>query len=921
MFNMSLFKTRLFSAAASTIILSAGMGGVNAETPAPGVEVAFNIDAPMLGDALRAFGAQSGTPILFSESLVVRRAAPGLNGTFAPADALDRLLQGSGLEAVKGQGQAVIIRKRTDAPEPVVPPARPPREEAPAETLPDSSRAKADPGTLRIDTVTVTGTSLRGIAPESSPLQIYSREDILGSGVTTTEQFIRTLPQNFGGGSTEFTSQGLPTDGNSQRNSTYGSGANLRGLGSGATLTLLNGNRVAPTSTIGDFVDLSMIPVSALERIDVLSDGASSIYGGDAVAGVINLVLRDDFDGAETGLRYGTVTDGDMEEVRFSQTLGKNWAGGNIIGTYEYMDRDALGLSDRPDIAAPTLLNGGPINVIDAFDLLPQQTRHSLVLSGRQALGDRLEIASTALYSDRKVESSSVGIANTTSVAKSWIESESLSATFSADYMLRPDWSLTLDGTYSRIRNDNVQQIILPAVATPSEAKTESSLWSVGLLTRGDLFALPGGTIHAALGGQFRREDFALRQVGMSPLRDGTRDISAVFAELLIPLVGTENRIPGIDRLELNLSGRIDDYSDFGSTANPKAGLLWVPVDRLKLRGSYSTSFAPPTLGQSGANDRAVGVLPYDFIRNILAIPLPDPSLAGVNYMITIGTAPDLDPETSTTYTAGFDYELMRGRQSLTLSGSYYDIRFEDRLGVTPVPGNLNANYAPGFAFADSGLFPEGTVVFFPSEAQIAAVIDSLSRPVIFAGGATALENIGFINNVSLTRNLASTETSGLDLQVSYETDTDAGHLSVSLNGNYILDFVQRASDTTPAVETLNTLYYPVDLQMRGQVALARGNLTSSLFLNYVDSYATDKTAAASRIDSWTTVDLSLSWAFEPSTPGWLSGSALSLSVTNLFDKMPPRTPPLTGFTITGFDPANASPLGRFVALELRKTF
>ncbi|KJS34612.1 MAG: hypothetical protein VR74_19645, partial [Hyphomonas sp. BRH_c22] len=301
MFNPSLFKTRLFSAAASTIILSAGMGGVHAETPAPGGEVAFNIDAPMLGDALRAFGAQSGTPILFSESLVAGRAAPGLNGTFAPADALDRLLQGSGLEAVKGQGQAVIIRKRTDAPEPVVPPARPPREEAPAETLPDSSRAKADPGTLRIDTVTVTGTSLRGIAPESSPLQIYSREDILGSGVTTTEQFIRTLPQNFGGGSTEFTSQGLPTDGNSQRNSTYGSGANLRGLGSGATLTLLNGNRVAPTSTIGDFVDLSMIPVSALERIDVLSDGASSIYGGDAVAGVINLVLRDDFDGAETG--------------------------------------------------------------------------------------------------------------------------------------------------------------------------------------------------------------------------------------------------------------------------------------------------------------------------------------------------------------------------------------------------------------------------------------------------------------------------------------------------------------------------------------------------------------------------------------------------------------------------------------------
>ena len=921
MFNKAVFKTRLFSAAAATIILAAGMGRVHADAPVSEREVAFDIDAPLLGDALRAFGVQTGTPILFSEALVAGRAAPGVNGTFAPSEALDRLLRDTGLEAVRGQGQAIIIRKQSKGPEPAVPPSRPARAEAPTEILTDPSRAETDPVTLRVDTVTVTGTSLRGISPESSPLQIYSREDILTSGATTTEQFIRTLPQNFGGGSTEFTSQGLPTDGNSQQNSTYGSGANLRGLGSGATLTLLNGNRVAPTSTIGDFVDLSMIPVSALERIDVLSDGASSIYGGDAVAGVINLVLRDDFDGAETGLRYGTVTDGDMEEVRFNQTLGRTWASGNILATYEYLNRDALGLADRPDIAAPTLLNGGPIDVIDAFDLLPQQTRHSLVLSGRQALGDRLEIASTALYSNRKVESSSVGIADTTSVAKSWIESESLSASGSADYRLGPDWSVTLDGAYSRIRNDNVQQIILPDLAAPSEAKTESALWSVGLLTRGDLFDLPGGTIHAALGAQFRREDFEVRLAGMPALRDGSRDISAVFAELLIPFVGTDNRLPGIDRLELNLSGRIDDYSDFGSTANPMAGLLWAPYDRFKLRGSYSTSFAPPTLGQSGALDRSAGVLPYDFIRNILGIPLPDPSLAGVNYMITVGTAPDLDPETSRTYTAGFDYDLLRGDHSLTLSGTYYDISFKDRLGTTPVPGNLNANYAPGFAFADPTLFPEGTVVFFPSDAQIAAVIASLSRPITLAGGATAVENIGFINNVSLTRNLASTETRGLDLQVSYETETDAGRLSASLNGNYILDFEQRASDTPPPVETLNTLYYPVDLQMRGQVALARGNFTGSLFLNYVDSYATDKTAAAKRIDSWTTVDLSASWAFNPASPGWLSGSALSVSVTNLFDQMPPRAPPQTGLAITGFDPANASPLGRFVALELRKAF
>ena len=133
---------------------------------------------------------------------------------------------------------------------------------------------------LIADTILVTGTSLRGLAPETSPLQVYDHDDILGSGVTTIDQFIRALPQNFGGGSSEFTSVGLPNDANSRANNTYGASANLRGLGSRGTLVLLNGSRLAPTSEIGDFVDLSLIPVSALDRVEVLTDGASSIYGG-----------------------------------------------------------------------------------------------------------------------------------------------------------------------------------------------------------------------------------------------------------------------------------------------------------------------------------------------------------------------------------------------------------------------------------------------------------------------------------------------------------------------------------------------------------------------------------------------------------------------------------------------------------------
>ena len=72
---------------------------------------------------------------------------------------------------------------------------------------------------------------------------------------------------------------------------------NLRGPGLSSTLVLLNGHRVVPSSGIGDFVDISLIPASAIERVEVLTAGASSIYGADAVAGVVNFVLHDDFDG------------------------------------------------------------------------------------------------------------------------------------------------------------------------------------------------------------------------------------------------------------------------------------------------------------------------------------------------------------------------------------------------------------------------------------------------------------------------------------------------------------------------------------------------------------------------------------------------------------------------------------------------
>src|SRR5581483_2666516 len=100
--------------------------------------------------------------------------------------------------------------------------------------------------------------------------------------------------------------------------------------------------RVAPSGNEGEFVDIENIPLSAIERVDILPDSASATYGADAVGGVVNFILRDELDGAETIARGGSGTGGDLQEYLLSQALGKSWSGGNGLLALEFYDRSAL---------------------------------------------------------------------------------------------------------------------------------------------------------------------------------------------------------------------------------------------------------------------------------------------------------------------------------------------------------------------------------------------------------------------------------------------------------------------------------------------------------------------------------------------------------------------------------------------------
>ncbi|MCR4532822.1 TonB-dependent receptor plug domain-containing protein, partial [Acinetobacter venetianus] len=149
-----------------------------------------------------------------------------------------------------------------------------------------------------LDEVVVTGTHIRGVAPGASPVVSVDRDAIDRRGFATVADTLAALPQNFAGLATPAaTSTGVDT---TSQNAGRATTINLRGLGPDATLVLVNGRRMAGAGGRGDLADVSSIPTAAVERIDVLLDGASALYGADAVAGVVNIILRNDFDGAET---------------------------------------------------------------------------------------------------------------------------------------------------------------------------------------------------------------------------------------------------------------------------------------------------------------------------------------------------------------------------------------------------------------------------------------------------------------------------------------------------------------------------------------------------------------------------------------------------------------------------------------------
>ena len=204
---------------------------------------------------------------------------------------------------------------------------------------------QAESDAAELGRISVTGSHINRLDVEGpTPVLVVTRQDIERTGVMTVGELMQQLPIDNGG---TF---------NDQSNNTFaggGTGVSLRGLGSNTVLVLINGRRATNYgfanrfATFTSFVDLNSIPLGAVERVEVLKDGASAIYGSDAIAGVINVILRDDVEGAEVDVRYGQANNDGAEEVMVNAVFGAVSARSSATIMASYSSREKMFLRDR----------------------------------------------------------------------------------------------------------------------------------------------------------------------------------------------------------------------------------------------------------------------------------------------------------------------------------------------------------------------------------------------------------------------------------------------------------------------------------------------------------------------------------------------------------------------------------------------
>ncbi len=982
-----------------------------------------------------------------------------------------------------------------------------------------------DPDVAEVEEVVVVGSHIAGARTTAAlPVVVLDEAQIDSTGAVSGDELMRTIPQM---GDVLFDSSNNPQTSNAARGDV--NSVNLRSLGVGNTLVLLNGRRIVQhptsqgTSDTGTVPVLSYnsnaIPVAGLRRTEILLDGAAAIYGADAVAGVVNTVLRDNYDGLTMSARYGGAEGTSMRELEMNLFAGRNFDRGNVSAFVNYTDRSALQASDQdftrsddlrslfadyPDFAGVTALDGrssntpwarlsvgarptirsngtAVTNTSGQFRYQPtsfgcgvsvgggvciSSGNHNFNTTNREMRYDtrygttvrpsveRLNVYLTGRYElDGGVEAfGEIGFYAAESRAlqppvvnlnQIWIPASNYwnpfgPVTFAngqanpnrlpnltgvpttglpvllTNYRyvdagfqevvvknwqsrflggLRGEWNgfdwetgLLYSAAEAEDTSPNINMTLLQrqlALSTPdaynpfgggcvettsygdcnpsSPAAIDAITFDLKRvsrttltladfkLSRGDMWELPAGPVGVATGVEIRREtqeddrdenldgtftftDLVTGATNLSnvaavspnPDTEGSRTVGSAYVEFAVPLVSPEMGVPLVDQLDVQLAGRFEHYSDFGSVGSPKVAVAWDLIEGVRVRGSYSEGFRAPNLEQTNATQYARLASGLDYIRceadlragRIATFAGCGQNTAGLSLLVAGN--PDLDPETSVNQSYGLVLQptfIPPEYGAFTFTVDKWKIEQEDIVGLLGVQTALALDYYLRLNGQSNPLVNRA-----PVDADDVLLFNGTGLAPV---GEAISVNDSFIN-------LQPQTVSGLDLGFYWTLDdTPLGGFDLSVNATKLEQFTR---DPGPIVNQLfearatgqinagTTLPDPSNLigqngrpewKVSGSFTWDAGPWRAGLSSQYVSGFDQASLLGASgapfQVDSQQVWNLYGQYEFEDTT-------RVRLGVRDLTDEGPPLAD-------GGYRGSVHQPWGRYWYVNVRRSF
>lgn len=831
-------------------------------------------------------------------------------------------------------------------------------------------------------TVVVTGSNLRRVDAEGpNPVQVISREQLEVSGKATVADLLRSISANTGNATNETSNSGWASG---------SAGIGLRGLSQKNTLVLLNGRRLAnygfPANGLSDtFVNLNALPLVAVERVEVLKDGASAVYGSDAVAGVVNIITRQDFQGLDVGGRIGTSDEGGLDERQAKLIGGFGDLDSdrfNVLYSLDYYDRERLDQDER-DLTrsgiypgpggrwngwsakgARFLVDGVSVPLLDADGHCPEgtvltasapidglrgdtcafnQAPYTTLIPATERLqgyanatwrvNDDVEVFGEALYSyirgtswfgnspfftleggrfalnadsglaepvpnllpagnpynpygvDTPIEYTFFNLGSTIKTNRSdayrvvggargtagdweWEaagfharskEDERVAGGFANRWAL---FDALADGSYNLQDPAATPQPVLDAINLSTVRPADSRLTGVDARVVGELFELPAGRVGFAAGAEWRREEL----VSSNPWQidaglqirpaiaavDGDREVTAVYAEFNVPLH---------QRLEVQLAGRGDHYSDFGDAFSPKASLRWQPQDALLVRAAASRGFRAPSLSENAASTN----ISYGSV-----VDPHDPDIAGSRQSPTFFTVGNtaLRPERTHSYNAGI---VLSPWADTSLSVDWYRVELDNLIGTSNSASIVQQN--------------DPADVIRDARGKLLAVYNRY-------------------------QNLTELKTSGIDVELRQRWNTaSAGGFGVSSVYTHVLEYRRQNTAGGPLVDYAGSNLSFTLPRSKSATTLDwdYSDFSAALTWYHTSGYAQTRSTAQSRVDGYDQFDLYLAWK-------GIEKLTLYAKLQNLLDEEPPYDASFPGIRAP-YDFSQYDLRGRYVSV------